>query len=213
VIISHEHRFVFLKTKKTAGSSIEIALSTICGPRDVITPIGTDEALRAEFGGRGPQNHESPELAVRLFNHAPARRAREAIGADVFDSYFTFTVERNPWDAVVSLYYYRARLTGRSSDFGRYLRRPVVAKMAQQNYRIWHRGHRSMAQRVLRYEHLADDLATLWRDLDLPGSPALPRAKSGFRPTGFYRDLYDDAGRDVVAQAFAPMIEELGYEF
>jgi len=39
VIISHKHRFIFLKTKKTASTSIEISLSRYCGENDVITPI------------------------------------------------------------------------------------------------------------------------------------------------------------------------------
>ena len=32
MIISHEHKFIFLKTKKTAGTAIEAALSELCGP-------------------------------------------------------------------------------------------------------------------------------------------------------------------------------------
>jgi hypothetical protein len=30
MIVSHEHKFIFLKTKKTAGTSIELALSALC---------------------------------------------------------------------------------------------------------------------------------------------------------------------------------------
>jgi len=48
VIISHEHKFIFLKTKKTAGTSIELALSQLCGPDDIIAPITEgDEVLGA----------------------------------------------------------------------------------------------------------------------------------------------------------------------
>ena len=48
-------QFIFLKTRKTAGTSIELALSDLCGARDIITPLTeTDEALRAN--GRGAQN-------------------------------------------------------------------------------------------------------------------------------------------------------------
>jgi len=55
MIVSHEHKFIFLKTKKTAGTSIELALTELCGPEDVITPLTEiDEARRAN--GRGPQN-------------------------------------------------------------------------------------------------------------------------------------------------------------
>jgi len=55
MIVSHEHKFIFLKTKKTAGTSIELALTELCGPQDVITPLTEiDEARRTN--GRGPQN-------------------------------------------------------------------------------------------------------------------------------------------------------------
>jgi hypothetical protein len=41
VIVSHEHRFIFLKSQKTGGTSLELALSRVCGPEDVITQLKT----------------------------------------------------------------------------------------------------------------------------------------------------------------------------
>jgi hypothetical protein len=38
MIVSHRHRFVFVTTRKTAGSSIEAALSPLAGPDAVVTP-------------------------------------------------------------------------------------------------------------------------------------------------------------------------------
>ena len=72
MILSHEHKFIFLGTKKTAGTSIELALSELCGPDDVITPLTReDEARRA--GRRGAQNWrlhswwKSPRLLKRAW--------------------------------------------------------------------------------------------------------------------------------------------------
>jgi hypothetical protein len=57
MIISHENKFVFIKTTKTAGTSIEIELSRLCGDSDVITPITpNDEIIRYEKYGKTPQN-------------------------------------------------------------------------------------------------------------------------------------------------------------
>ena len=43
MIISHRHKFIFVKTKKTAGTSIETLLASVCGEEDVITEISEEE--------------------------------------------------------------------------------------------------------------------------------------------------------------------------
>ena len=144
MIVSHEHRFIFLKTRKTAGTSVEIALSGICGPDDIITPITpADEVLRADR--RGPQNFESPPLVREATNHSPARKAREIVGEDVWRDYTKFTVERNPWDQVVSSYYWAARTMADPPSFEVFVRRPRVAKLAETNARIYRIGGRLVA--------------------------------------------------------------------
>src|SRR5687768_9722067 len=100
---------------KTAGTSIEIALSKFCGPRDVITPIEPeDEEIRRALGYRGPQNYLVPFRRYSLrhwtrflmrgqgrrhfFNHMAARQIRRAVHRRVWQSYYKFCVDRNPWD-------------------------------------------------------------------------------------------------------------------
>jgi hypothetical protein len=213
VIVSHEHRFVFMKTRKTAGTSVEISLSRVCGPADIITPV-LEESLRAERGGRGPQNHESPPLARRAFNHMPVSMVRRELGRKRFESYFSFAVERNPWDAVVSLYHWHTRADpGAALPFAAYVGSPAVETFATKNLRIYRLDGRVAVSRVLRYEALADELARVWRELSLPGDPDLPNAKAGVRPPGSYRDYYDRATRDRVGALFAAPIAELGYQF
>ena len=52
MIVSHAHKFIFIKTKKTAGTSLEIALSKYCGAEDVLAPL-VDHDEKARFGHRG----------------------------------------------------------------------------------------------------------------------------------------------------------------
>jgi hypothetical protein len=39
MILSHRYRFIFLKTGKTAGTSVEIALSEYCGAEDIRSDV------------------------------------------------------------------------------------------------------------------------------------------------------------------------------
>ncbi len=219
VIVSHQHGFVFMKTRKTAGTSVEIALSRVCGDDDVITPVtDDDEVLRRALGGRGPQHFESPpHLERKAFNHMPVSMVRKMLGRKKFESYFSFAIERNPWDAVVSLYHWRNRGSAPGSvaqPFGEYVASEAITAFATKNERIYRIKGEVAVDRVLRYESLDSELAAVWTELGLPGDPDLPHAKAGTRPRApSYRSYYDDATRQRVAELFAAPIAELGYEF
>jgi len=58
-IINYNNNFIFVKTNKTAGTSLEIALSKFCSSKDVIGRISSeDEKLRKELGFRSSQNYK-----------------------------------------------------------------------------------------------------------------------------------------------------------
>lgn len=120
MIISHKHRFVFVKTRKTAGTSIELSISRYCGPDDLIGKVReSDELMRGP--GPGPQHHDRrararefrpadarelarlrwPRRAV-VRAHTTAAHAQRLLGAETWERYVTFCVTRNPWDYVVS---------------------------------------------------------------------------------------------------------------
>jgi hypothetical protein len=213
VIASHAHRFIFLKTRKTAGTSVEIALSKVCGPDDIITRISPeDEELRHSAGGRAPQNFEAPPLPRQAFNHMSARLARDVVGAEAWRGYFTFAIERNPWDAVVSLYYWKYKDLPELPDFEQYVGEEWIEQLAN-NRRMYRIRGKLAVDRVLRYERLAEELDEVWALLGLPGSPDLPRAQGNARPAGHYRELYTDASRARVADVFADAIEAFDYTF
>ncbi len=206
MIASHAHRFVFIKTRKTAGTSIEIALSRHCGPDDVVTRISAeDEVLRAAAGGVGPQNDDTDPSS---YAHMGARRVIEVIGRETWDDYFTFAVERNPFDVVASSYRYSARKPTFEKTFAEFVRSRRVARLAL-NERLYRLRGDVVVDRVYRYEQLpaamADVSARLGIELDLP------HAKQGTGP--HYRELYGPGDAEIVAERFARTIREFGYEF
>lgn len=213
MIASHAHRFIFLKTRKTAGTSVEISLSKVCGPDDIITEISPeDEELRRSVGGRAPQNFTSPPLARKAYNHIGAKSVREIVGPDVWRDYYTFAIERNPWDAVVSLYFWKYKDLPELPDFEKFVDEVWIEQLSN-NRRMYRMRGQIVVDRVLRYERLAEEIQEVWDHLGLPGEPTLPRAKGNARPAGHYRELYTDASRQRVADVFHDSIKTFGYTF
>ena len=61
MIISHKHKFIFIKTRKVGGTSVEIAMSKYLGSGDIVTPITPeDEEMRRSKGFVSCQNYKMP---------------------------------------------------------------------------------------------------------------------------------------------------------
>jgi hypothetical protein len=228
VIVSHDHRFIFLKTRKTAGTSIEIALSRFCGPRDIVTPITPeDEALRASLGSGGPRNFEgqaakgapgAKRRGVRFYNHMPAEEVRASVGDDVWRTYRKVTIERNPWDKAVSLYFWRQREEA-SLSLIEFLRAEEAGPHGRygsrlSNWSIYTIDDVPAADQVMRYERLVQEIEALGASLGLPGAIELPHAKATSRPDRRpYQELMGPEERDIVARICRREIALLGYAF
>ena len=234
MIVSHEHKFIFLKTSKTAGTSIEIALSEFCGPDDVITPIvAEDEAMRTEKGFRGPQNYAAgfgayfgkrmPRDVARLvikgkpkerfYHHMPAREAAPLIDPDVWNSYYKICVVRNPFDRVISQYYWKHR-EGPRPPFDEFLASDQIDRLNRMSWGIYTIDDRVVCDHVCRFENLKDELAGVYKHLGLPGEVDLPRAKGGHRVDKRpYREVLEPHHVERITSVFSKELDHFGYAF
>ena len=120
MIISHRHKFIFLKARKVAGTSVEVALARHCGDDDIVTPIGAFDRRWDE------DRYTHPGKKWRGYSrHATLKRVRKHLGRELWDDYFKFSITRNPWDLVVSQYHWATRDVGqpRKGAVGRSLKR------------------------------------------------------------------------------------------
>jgi hypothetical protein len=200
MIISHEHKFIFLKTKKTAGTALEAALSQLCGPLDVITPYR--EESEQDRKGRAPQNYRiehplkpkrsllrnilmRPERyyhpSVGYYEHMPADRVRMYVGDETWHSYFKFAFDRNPWDRQISWYFYKTKSKRFRPSFDRFMQSRHRAYV--QNYEIYSDASGPVVDFLGQYERLEQDLKTVLRHLGIKEATEIPRTNiTGTRP-------------------------------
>ena len=224
MIVSHRNRLIFVKTRKTAGTSVEIALSKHAGPEDILTRLTReDEFVRAAYGGVGPQNERIPYARWRatelgrlrwkrgpvFYNHMPARRDPADL-AQAWDEYLTFSIVRNPWDVAVSAYCWRH--PNREITLSEFLASDRLPRLV--SWPILADGSGVIVDEVVRYESLREDLEQLSdrTGIESRRSPACEGSQRE-RIAATYRELMTPSDRDRVAAVFRREIEQFGYEF
>lgn len=202
MIISHKHKFIFIKTVKTAGTSIEIFLSQQCGLSDVVTPV---------FPHIEPhiaRNHEG------FYNHMPAYEIRHKIDPQIWRSYFKFCVERNPWDKTLSYYHMMNHRRAHGLEFKDFL----AEKSFPLNYPSYTEPgnpNKLIVDRVIFYENLTKELGGVFRDLGIPFAGTLGvNAKSEYRTDRRpYQEIYSKKQAKLIRDVFQQEILLHGYKY
>lgn len=225
MIISHRHRFVYVKTRKTASTSLEIALSKYCGPDDIITAITpNNQAERARLGYPGPQNQQLRTAGGRemtLLHHAPMGVAQEILG-ERWRDYFFFTFERNPFDRIISQYYWEVRPEPWPKGAEPFIPQSIEDLLGHgspellSNWPLYSDGDTVAVDYVGRYENVEVDLRTISERIGLPETITLPglKAKAGFRgDQRHYRQVLTEAERSLVEKVCRRELDAFGYSW
>ena len=211
MIISPGRNYIFVHIPKTGGTSMALALEARAKSDDIL--IGDTPKAR-----RRRSRLAKLDPPGRLWKHS---RLRDIDGMpELPDQPFIFTMVRNPWDRMVSLYHW-----SRTQDFDHPLVRAAqslpfrkfilssAAQLALQrdaaaSYVTDPRG-RLRCDAFIRLEALPEDLAPL--ETHLGFRLELPHVnRSDHPPTA---EHYDAATRDHVGKLFAPDIARFEYRF
>jgi hypothetical protein len=226
MIISHTHKYIFIKSTKTAGTSVEAALSAYCSGNDVVTPLG-DYAFNRDSSGAWI--HRSMNEGGYK-QHDDAMTIKSSLSSEIWDGYFKFSIARNPWERTLSRFFWNHRgdpALKPSRRFYHYLGVPFdELKLARKSFKRflideeWDTNDRFYiidgnlcVDYVIRYESLAEGLRGVCKRVGLP-ELTLPNLKSGFRKRGrHYSEYYDSETRDLVAGRHKNDIQFFGYSF
>lgn len=224
MIISNSRKFVFVKTSKTAGTSIEVYLSDYCTDDDVVTPIFPAEPghISRNYGDpiiTNPLNvsRQNFQKAIQhhIFrNHMSSSEIKHLIGEEKWGAYFSFCVERNPWDKAVS-HYYMQRARGLTNDS---FEKHCLDRQFPSDATKWFHSRTNEVQvdRIVRYENLSVELAEIFSRLDIPFEHGLNvRAKSEYRAERppYQTFFINNEMVDAVAEKCQTEINLLGYDF
>jgi hypothetical protein len=230
MIVCHKHRFIFLKTNKTAGTSVEIALSACCSDSDIVTPGSVeDERVRQEYGGHRPANYNAQwkdyslsdwrrfvlkgHRLLKFHNHITAAEARPLLGEAIWNGYYKFCFERNPWDRVVSYYYWHFR-NRKAPSISEFIASDRIQTLRKRGYSLYTINGELAVDRVCRFENIQADLNEVASHLQLPHSLELPNAKSSTRSQKkHYREILCEDDRLRIAELFSKEIDLFGYSF
>ena len=195
MLISHKYNFIFIKTIKTAGTSIEIELSKIMGDKDTVTRVFPEEI-----------DHKPRNFIINNFetyNHMSCLELKNIIGEKIFNDYYKFTIEREPVDKCISYFSMikKSPLFKKKVRFGKVFGsffksfkilvkknenlswdEFVVSKSFPIDYKKYtDRDGNLMVNKIIKYENLEVEFSNLLKKLNISFRPIKIRAKSGFR--------------------------------
>jgi len=205
MLVSHSHKFILVKTKKTAGSSIQSFLKPYC-KKGIVEEI---------FG-----SHRGAESIIEL------------VGEDIWNSYLKICPVRNPWDLMVSFYFWERRQSSILDKLKRLLEGKHMINVAR---RISFTDYILLREEVkrsninrskmlvngnwpsyffVRYEYLMEDMSELCESLNIPfREEKFPNKKGGFREGKGYREFYNEETKKIVSKAYAEEISKFEYNF
>lgn len=226
MIISHKYKFIFIKTVKTAGTSIEIFLSPHCGDEDTVTPIYPHVEPHSARNYQGIWN-PIPELIEgksrnfkslfkqlkdrnKFYNHISASKVKKRISNHTWNNYFKFCVERNPWDKTLSHYHMLKQRAGGNLSIEDYFRKGTFCI----NYPKYTNSKGNViVDQVVKYEQLTDELTQIFNKLSIPFKGNLGvKAKSEYRKDRRpYQEIFSNYHKKVIEDIFSKEISLHGY--
>ncbi len=237
MIISFKYKFIFIKTYKTAGSSIENYLYPYLNNRDILAPTKDHRGINC-WG-----NFETKELEdyfgkdflekkikykMKYFAHMPIWLIKERLdnlsnklNYDIFKNFYKFGVIRNPFDTLVSHYYWQ------NSPYNKNIKPITFQEILQNlesniypNYGLLNlnklmdkRLEKILCDKIIKYEDLNKELAIVFNKLRIPFDGELKIFKKKSIRKKDYKDFFDDKSQKLITEIFWKDLEMFNYSF
>lgn len=202
MIISHDYKFIFIKTRKTAGSSIEKVLLDNLQETDYI------------FSGMPPENMD-PVGIESGHEHKGCYFIKEKFPKE-WKNYFKFTIERNSWDKVVSLYYYRKKVKPKQvkNGFENFVK--SEKRCFLNDWNLYTEDDNLVVDKIIDYNCLNQEFSNICNFLSIPYNNELSstvKLKGNLRDNKNYKEMYNLETKTIVQNFYNKPISYFKFNF
>lgn len=209
-LVSFKYRLIFVKTTKTAGTSVETDLSQRLEEGAIVTPIIPPEP------GHVARNYQDEQGNALYFNHMPLTLIRERLGAEQFNSMARICIEREPVSKCISHFHMLRNSPihdwrdGVTRSWEEYVEEGRFPNDLQRYSEVVNGERQSLVTHVLRYDRLKTDLPALMAVFGIPDFQLKTRAKSEYSQNRLITpDQVTPEQRKRIMDVFRPSTELL----
>jgi hypothetical protein len=198
------HDFVFVKTRKTAGSTFEKLMCPHLRGIDICTGSTRDgtPALNREPDSNGHVSWKEIQSSHPF----------------AWESLYKFTIERNPWEKVVSAFYWHKQIKPylpgiAENDLSKYVRE---CDLIPTDWNMYANESGVQVDKVFDFGNMAEMYDTLNDkfDIDIPkGLWKYTKVKEGKKDVAHWRDLHTPESIVEVEKKFKREIDYMGYTY
>jgi hypothetical protein len=225
MIISHKYRYIYIQNRKVGGSSVQAYLSSISGKDDIVTsPTGDPKDSKNIYGiwnplpdylyGTGLKQIMNEMLNRQKYQpHMPGTLVRSRVSKKIWDQYFKFCIERNPWEKTLSHFYMKSKRPDRKHwTLDEYLKGKTLCSDFN---RYTDKKGDLLVDKVILYEDLENNLNEAFERLGIPYEGMLGfNINSNFREDRrHYREVFTPEQRRIVERVYHNEIQMFGYTY
>ena len=174
---------------------------------------------QTEEGIIGTRMNQMLAEMSEFYNHMPPYKIKNSIGEEKFNSYTKIINVRNPFDMMVSHYYFKPTFDLYSSvemSFEDYLLTTnVVEDLSKKYWDLMYIDNQFIVDEIVRFENLDSDINKLLTKLNLPESTReLSEYKKNKRRTDKdWKKIYTEETKSLVEKHFKFYMDLFDYKF
>jgi len=202
--VFHHYKCIFVHITKTGGTSIESAFNVPFNDKN--------ENREFMYGDIISEDLKQKKLSSPALQHLTIMELKELLDPDVFNNYFKFAIVRNPWDRVLSEYFF---------DRNAYRKKnPISFEDFVKNLNYFHRYDQMsfisdnegkiLVDYVGKYENLKKDFIYICKKI---GIKKITLSAVNITRHRHYSTYYTEELREIVGNIYKRDIETFNYTF